>query len=159
PDGKKLAVVPTGGTLKVFDPETGELLKDLQIGCTTMEWLNDDLLACAAYTKVDLVEASTGKVVRSVAAGSTAAPSWVPGRALSGEVHGSEVRFYDVPSGKLTHTFEAHPGGVAVSTWTRDGKFLATSSGAEIKLWDGNTGALLQTLTGHKAAVQALAFA
>ena len=69
------------------------------------------------------------------------------------------IKFWEIPSGQLIRTVEAHDGGVHTVTFSPDGKVLAScSDDTTIKLWDSSTGNLICTLQGHTGPVRSIAF-
>ncbi|MGI8602457.1 MAG: c-type cytochrome domain-containing protein [Verrucomicrobiales bacterium] len=70
-----------------------------------------------------------------------------------------EVRQWEVASGKVLRTFNAHTDAIHALALSPDGKILATGSyDQRIKLWNVETDVEERTLKGHNGAVFGLAF-
>mgnify|MGYP002622638930 CR=1 FL=1 len=125
-----------------------------------------DSLAVARYSEVDILDAKTKAVTRTLQGHHGMINSLAfsqDGQFLfvaSGE-NGlfGEVKQWQVTDFTLKNTFEGHRDilySVAVSP---DGKILATGSyDQKIKLWDIASGKEMKTLSGHNGAVFGLAF-
>jgi len=119
------------------------------------------LLAVARYKQVDLIDAASGKVLRSLEghAGEVRALAFSPdGRLLAaaGGLAGrsGEVRLWDVASKELAKTLQGHTDSIYAIDFSADGKWLATSSYDKlILLWDAAGGKQVKTLKDHVDAV------
>lgn len=70
----------------------------------------------------------------------------------------SNVKVWDLPSGKLRHTLSGHDDTVWSVAISADGKTLASgSSDKTIKVWSVPSGKLLRTLSGHNDTVWSVA--
>lgn len=71
----------------------------------------------------------------------------------------SEIRLWNVASGKMLLPFYGHDkGGALCIAFSGDGKVLASGGNDQlVKLWDVQTGNLLRTLEGHEHPVVSLA--
>ncbi|WP_435281379.1 nSTAND1 domain-containing NTPase [Streptomyces koelreuteriae] len=67
------------------------------------------------------------------------------------------VAIWDLPGGRLRHTFTAH-GSSYLAAFSPDGRTLAVATGEAIGLWDPVTGGKLKTLTASDGAVGGMAF-
>jgi WD40 repeat protein/uncharacterized caspase-like protein len=133
----------------------------------TRGWLGDG-------TDLGIWDLRTGQLIRALSdnAGTNALEFSADGRtALSG--HSSYIKFaadwhtaasrhqgtmklWEVPSGRLVHSFEANEIIPAVS-FSPDG-LKAASGGHLIKLWDIKSGRLLQSLNDHSGLIQRISF-
>ena len=69
------------------------------------------------------------------------------------------IKLWDVASGKLLRTFDAHHSMVTSVAFSPDGGRIVSGSFDEsVMLWDAATGALLHTLKGHSGGVTSVAF-
>jgi WD40 repeat protein len=124
------------------------------------------LLALARYRAVDIVDADTKKVVRSLNGLRGAVNSVLfsaDGKSLftaSGEnVIAGEAKQWNVADGSLVRTFDGHKDILYSMALSPDGTILATGSyDHKIKLWEIASGKEIKTLHGHNGAVFGLAF-
>jgi len=101
-----------------------------------------------------VLDATTGRVVRTYRAGGLVAALSPDGSAMVfGDAAGS-VRFLDLRTGVVTQSTSAHRGGVRAVSFTPDGRTAITSgSDGRTSLWDVATHQVVRTLTGHAGAV------
>lgn len=124
------------------------------------------LLALARYGDVELVNADTRAVVRTLAGhrGNVTALAFSADGAQLFAASGDpglvgQVGHWSVSDGKLIRSWEAHPDALYALALSPDGKTLATGSyDQRIKLWNAATGELLRELKGHNGAINGLAF-
>ncbi len=69
------------------------------------------------------------------------------------------VKVWEIPSGKLTKTFEGHTHHVLDVSWQPDGKQLA-SGGADnvVKIWDYDKGEQIRTINAHAKQITKLSY-
>jgi WD40 repeat protein len=128
------------------------------------------MLATGHGSEAQLWALATGKRLHSLAGPNAAARrmnimdhatgAFAPdGRTLFvGETDGA-LRSWDVSSGKVLNTVQAHNGPVLSLALSRDGKFLATGGQDKTaKLWEAGSGRLLHTRQAHESYVQAVRF-
>jgi WD40 repeat protein len=78
-------------------------------------------------------------------------------RVLSGSGD-KTIRQWDVATGALLHTLEAHSDWVSSVAFSSGGtRLLSGSSDRRIMLWDATSGVLLRTFEGHSAGVLSVA--
>jgi WD40 repeat protein len=71
----------------------------------------------------------------------------------------SEIRLWDVASGRLQRTLPGYTEGTDVVRFSPDGRRLASGDRDwMVRVWEVPTGRLLQTLRGHRGEVLTLAF-
>jgi WD40 repeat protein len=68
------------------------------------------------------------------------------------------IRLWDLKTGTMLKTIDAHPRSIYALAFNPDGKRLASGSDTTIKVWDVQNGVELATLNGHRSSVQCLAF-
>jgi WD40 repeat protein/DNA-binding SARP family transcriptional activator/class 3 adenylate cyclase/tRNA A-37 threonylcarbamoyl transferase component Bud32 len=159
PDGSMLATTGDDGSLKVWDPATGDNL--WTFAGTGAVWgpsfSADGSLVAAAWDeegRTRLLDASDGHVLKTFtrAAGDTAfspdgtmlavAPRWNDW---------GDVLVFDLRTGEIAFSLE---GGFAGRVaWSREGRIATNNGDGSAQVWDGRTGKLLFSLFGHRAAV------
>jgi WD40 repeat protein len=73
-------------------------------------------------------------------------------------IKGSEVRVWDLQTGKLKQTLAPSQQQTMAIAFSGDSKLVATGAFKEAKIWDVNTGEAKQTLKDQVGAVNALVF-
>ncbi len=164
PTGHTLA---SAGAIKLWDPFSGELLRNLEGQRTTVYGVAFDAtgraLATAAWDKtLKLSDQANGKLLHTL----QGHQRWIStvafdplGRTLASGSEDSTIKLWDPASGKLLRTLRAHDGGVYGIAFDRAGRTMA-SGGLDktVKLWDPVTGKLLRTLEGHTGGVTSVDF-
>ncbi|MFE1286881.1 helix-turn-helix domain-containing protein [Streptomyces sp. NPDC058751] len=79
------------------------------------------------------------------------------GHTLAVQSRDGRVRIWDLPGGRLRHTFTG-PDGSEVAAFSPDGRTLAVATGGVMHLWDPATGRKLGTLTIPGGSVRGIAF-
>jgi WD40 repeat protein len=136
PDGQVLASAYRDGTVRLWNPSTGSILRTLGVG---------------EHSDIAII----GEFIDSVGA-----IAWRPdGQALASTSADDTVRLWDPSSGRLLRTLEGHTGYVTSVAWRPDGRLLASASADKtVRLWAPSSGRLLRTLEGHTYAVSSVAW-
>ncbi|MGW2892656.1 nSTAND1 domain-containing NTPase [Streptomyces griseoruber] len=79
------------------------------------------------------------------------------GHSLATHSRDGRIGIWDLPAGRLRHTFTAH-GASAVSAFGPDGRVLAVATETTIGMWDTTTGRKIGTLRAADGAVRGMAF-
>ena len=124
------------------------------------------ILAVGGYKEVRLMDASTGKVIRTLEGHADYVRSIVfspDGKQLLAggglPQQWGEIKVWDVATGALLRTMRGHADCIYSVAVSPDGKLLASGSyDKSIQLWDAQTGKDLKTLLDHIDAVFAVAF-
>jgi WD40 repeat protein/uncharacterized caspase-like protein len=118
------------------------------------------LLAGVVDGAIQLFEAATGKLIRSLPEGSRSIStlSFSPDGKVLASV-GDHVKLWDVNSGQELFTLTGHVGLVYSVSFTPDGRVLATGGeDRTVRFWEVSRGTEVRTLTGHTAGVRTVAF-
>ncbi|MFG2465941.1 helix-turn-helix domain-containing protein [Streptomyces canus] len=80
------------------------------------------------------------------------------GRTVADQTRDGKVRIWDLPGGRLRHTFTDPDGSGEVARFSPDGHTLAVATGGVIRRWDPVTGKQLATLTVPGGSIRGIAF-
>lgn len=143
PDGKMLASGSFDRTIKLWDYQSGRLLRTLI----------DPNGAVAATSGIQtLAFAPDGKTLFS-RSGSNAPV------ATQGVEKNSQVSLWDVATGELRSVIALNQGDVRALAVAPNGQSFVTAGIDDIRVWQTTTGARLASWKGHAAPVEALAYA
>ncbi|WP_051858459.1 nSTAND1 domain-containing NTPase [Streptomyces cellulosae] len=79
------------------------------------------------------------------------------GHTVAAQSRDGKVRIWDLPGGRLRHTFTGHDTG-EVAAFSPDGRTLAVATGGVVRMWDPVTGRKLGNLTIPGGAIRGIAF-
>jgi len=137
PDGKTLISVAEDKTIRLWDVETGDLIKTLrhQIGEGHEGTIHGGAIS------------PDGKIL--------AIGGWPYG---SGD-HGNPVYLFDLESGEIIGLLNGHTDVVMSMDFSQDGKWLASGSSSTVRIWDmSNIGGNPVVIINSEAGVFDLAF-
>jgi hypothetical protein len=173
PEGRQLAAASDDGTVRLWDPGSGQLTATLQ-GDTGGVWgvaFSPDasrLAGAGGDGTVRLWDPGSGQLTATLEG--HAGPVWgvafspdasrlAGAGAGAGASDDGTVRLWDPASGELTATLEGHAGPVWGVAFSPDASRLA-SAGADgtVRLWDPASGELTTTAQGHAGEVRGVAF-
>ena len=161
PDGKRALSGSADKTVKLWDVETGDLLR-------TFEGHSDDVLSVAFSSDgkkalsaskdktLKLWDTEAGQLLKTLeghADAVTSAALLADGeKALSGS-RDKTIKLWDLATGQPLRTFEGHSDEVLSVARSSDGRVLSASKDKTLKLWDAKTGQLIKTFEGHSDSV------
>jgi WD40 repeat protein len=156
-DGSMLATTGDDGTLKVWDPSTGDNLWTFagRDDVLAPSFSSDGSLVAAAWQTegiVRVLDASNGRVITAIAQAASDTAFSPDGRMLAvAPWFWGDVLVFDLETSRVAFKLRGFWGSVA---WSPDGLRIATAGGdGPVELWDGRTGEPSFTLFGHRAAV------
>ncbi len=115
-------------------------------------------LVVVARTATIVVDARTGRRLRSYPVGGGSAALSPDGATVATGGNDGSVRFLDLATGKVTLGIGAHSGIAFVGGFTPNGKTLITSGNdGKAFLWDVATHRIRQVLAGHAGSIHAQA--
>jgi serine/threonine protein kinase/Tol biopolymer transport system component len=166
PDGKSLAMGIDDGTVKIWNPVSGEVRLTLHAHAGpvwSLAFSHDGKLLATASDDgaVKLWEVATGEEFKKLdVATAVRAVAFSPdGKTLATGSRNGEVRLWMVATGCEAEKLLGHTGVIVAVAFSPDGKTLASASGDKtVKLWDAATGRERLTLRGHLGGVYAVAF-
>jgi WD40 repeat protein/tRNA A-37 threonylcarbamoyl transferase component Bud32 len=156
PDSRRLASASLDGTVKLWDPATGQLIRTFRSSAEVLAVVfhpDGTRLASAGEDRVvTLWDAATGQAIRSFPGHTRSIPELAispDGKTLASWALDGTIKLWDVDAGSLARTLPDHRadayGQIAFSP---DGKTLASVVGGEptIRIWDPASGARLRVL-------------
>jgi WD40 repeat protein len=161
PDGSMLATTGDDGTLKMWDPSTGDLLSSLSGDGAVWgpSFSADGSMVAAAWPddgSVRILDPSTGRVIRTFGGleGPIDTALSPNGRRLVVASGPDEAFVFDVASGEQVFELRGHVYPINSVSWSPDGSRIATaSSDGSVRIWDGATGRPVFELVGHTGVV------
>ncbi|KAG2078501.1 WD40 repeat-like protein [Suillus decipiens] len=132
PDGKMIA---TGNDkLKIWDANTGELLKTIEHYCPCLAWTLDGKTLFAGSLKIDTTTWTVLDVRQNFANAILLSPNE---RILAATIYfGKTVQLWSTEANKLIGTPLEHEDYVISATFSADGKFLIVSCCRHLYTWD-----------------------
>ncbi len=166
PDGQLLASAGVDSAVKIWQRESGKLIKELKhpMGVTYFNFSPDgNYIATSSYdSKVRLWNVQDGKILKEFSGHSNTVwhLAYSPdGTTLASSGEDSAIKLWNIESGSLIRTLKGHRLTIWSVKFSPDGSKLASGSfDASLKIWDVKTGELLKNITGHTEAIVDLAY-
>ena len=169
PDSKRLGSASTDDSIKLWDTNSGALLRtflDRRTGINThtVAFSPDGrrLASGATDSIIRLCDSESGMVLQEFVGhvGAILTVAFSPdGRQLASCSQSNIIKLWDAHSGAIRQDLGHHNEWVITVAFSPDSRRLASGSNDKtIKLWDAGSGALLRTLADHGFGVWAVAF-
>lgn len=171
---QKIISGSTDKTIKIWDMDTGQLLKTLhansKVYSVSISSDNQKIASGCNNRSIKIWNALTGQLLNTIIGAHT---EYITSVSFSGDclkiVSGcgidpaeltSSIKIWDVETGKLLNTLNgAHTKSISRVSFSPDNlKIVSGSFDKSIKIWDVNTGQLLNTLNEHINWVYDVAF-
>ena len=139
PDGSQLAVGRSNGRISLYNTKTGEIDQQFRVDLG-VPWLSynpkEPMLAFPSGSdnlKVDLVNPDTGEHLRTIDAGNNHVDQLVfspDGTHLLSTGWSTNVKLWEVATGKLLRTFSEHRSVIKSIVWFENGRSFLSTDGS-----------------------------
>jgi WD40 repeat protein len=147
PDGRTLISAGEDRSIKFWDPSSGQELRTSSGNPDAIYAIayspDGKTLAAEMGNRVELLDVGSGQELHRLQDGSGfVSLAFAPdGRTLATGIGNNTIRFFDVASGRDTHTFTGPTGVVKGLAYSPDGHTLASGGwDATVRLWNATTG-------------------
>ncbi|KAK7811882.1 putative wd repeat-containing protein alr2800, partial [Quercus suber] len=167
PNKKVLASASHDRTVRLWDPQTGELIQKLEgheRGITSVAFAPDgQALASASNDQtVRLWNPQTGEQMHRLhdhVRGATAVVFSPDGQMLASSSRDCSIKLWNTLTGDILKTLTGHEKDVSAIAFSPNGWMLASASyDRTVRLWNPQTGAQMQKLEGHERGITSVAF-
>ncbi|MEK6322850.1 MAG: caspase family protein [Acidobacteriota bacterium] len=167
PDGKLVASASSDKTIRLWEIETGLLLRVFDHHHDSVSSIafspDGKTIASGGLDKLVVVcDIKTGRVIRTLSDhdDEVNAVAFSPdGKIIASGSRDETINIFDATTFEIISTVEGTGSDVRTIAFSRDGKILASGSADKtVKLYQVSDGALIRTLAGHAAAIHFVAF-
>jgi glutamine cyclotransferase len=148
-DGQKVWFA-AGGKLNAFDPESGKVLRSLDVAAHAGTAFDGQHLYQLAEDRIQKIDPNTGKVLATIPApggGSDSGLTWAEGTLWVGQYRDRKIHQIDPETGAILRTIESNRFVTGV-TWLDGELWHATweNEQSELRRIDAGTGEVLEKL-------------
>jgi WD40 repeat protein len=169
PSGKFIVTTSLDNTAKVWNAETGALLKNLighedNVSVALYSPDGKYLLTAAQDNIIKIWNASTGEFIKQLKGRRIGPAGGIGINSFSFSPDGKKIvtassdftaKIWNIHSGELLYDLQEHNSGIETAVFSPDGKKVLTASwDSTARVWDATTGRQLLVLKGHKASVE-----
>ncbi len=179
PDGLTIASGSGDGTIRIWNAQTGALLRTLTghtdrfpIAFLIKTHTSIYSVAYSPYGRtiargngdgtIRIWNAQTETLLRTLTGHTdrVCSVAYSPdGRTIASGSEDRTVRIWNAETGKLLRTLRGHTEWVSSVAYSPDGLTIASvSGGGTIRIWNAETGKLLRTLRGHSGGIYSVAY-
>ena len=167
PDGRRIVATLGDMTIKIWDAESGDLIRTLQGHNSYVESAayspDGRRIVSASYDNtVNIWDAKSGDLIRSLQSHDNdvrSAAYRTDGRRIVSASFDKTVKIWDAEGGTVIRTLQGHDSGVESAAYRPDGRRVVSASmDNTVKIWDAETGDLIRTLQGHDSGVESAAY-
>ena len=162
PDGKTIASGSWDHKVRLWETNTGQLLKTLDGHSNevlSLAWSPDGrTLVSSSRDGIRFWNAMTGEPLGSKISPGAESVAWRPdGKVLASCGHNG-IRFWTATSGQTRYVLdEGRP--CETMSWSPDGNVLVSgNAGQKMTIWDANNRQMLRTLEGHQNSVRSISW-
>ena len=157
PDGQKLVTLAEKGNIRIWDPYTGRLIAELKTKKGSGEQFNSisfsgdshKVITASGDGNVNIWDASTGALIANVDEYPNEMTSAAFSPARNTIIASSKTgitKVWDFNTGNLISNLKGH---ATESSFSPDGREVATISGNSAQIWDVSNGNVIADLAGH----------
>jgi len=166
PDGKRVLAGGAGGTLKLWDAETGEEIRSFsghrgKVASVAFSPDGKQIVAGSWGGTAKLWDAATGEEIRAFdhPPGIEQVVFSPDGTKVLTAGHDGTAKIWDASTGEEIRTFSGHKRDLCWATFSPDGALVLTGSGdGTAKIWDADAGREIRTFSAHPSGVQTTVF-
>ena len=154
PDGNRIATASIDGTVKIWQTESGRLLRDIDSSGVAVPFGLGTVLAALGVSRVPATCVEFSPDGRYVAAG-----SFSPAFPLKNSK--GIVIIWDAETRQLVRKFDGQLGVVLSLAYSPDGQRIASSSinpDNTFVVWETKTGDIVKTISGHTSQIHRLRY-
>ncbi|MCU0286650.1 MAG: hypothetical protein MUF15_09645 [Acidobacteria bacterium] len=161
-DGKKILSASKDGTIKEWDVETGEWIRNIKTGslfATGASYSLDGqrILSVFMNKTINELDAKKGHQIKILTGHRETISSAVyspDGKKILSASYDETIKEWDAETGECENTLIGHDWAVTTAMYSSNGeKILSASWDRTIKEWNSKTGKCIKTLSGHKSYV------
>ena len=166
-DGKYIASASMDKTIKIWEVETGRLLRTLT-GHTdhvySVSYSPDGKYIASGSNDntIKIWEVATGECIRTLTGHTSYVKSVMyspDGKYLATGSWDKTIKLWEVETGGCIKTFTGHTGYIESVAYSSDGKYVTSASyDKTIKVWEVENGECIKTLAGHTDEVCSVSF-